>query len=89
MEDQQHNKQPMDHWRNQRKLKIPRDKWKWKHDNPKPMQHSKSISMREVIATQAYFRRQRKSPINNLTLYPKQLDKGEQTKYKISRIKKL
>ena len=53
------------------------------------MQHSKSISMREVIATQAYFRRQRKSPINNLTLYPKQLDKGEQTKYKISRIKKL
>ena len=29
-------KQPMDHQRNQRgNRKIPRDKWKWKHDNPK------------------------------------------------------
>ena len=30
--------QPMDHWRNQRgNQKIPRDKWKPKHDDPKPM----------------------------------------------------
>ena len=27
-------KQPMDHWRNQRGNKIPRDTWKWKHNDP-------------------------------------------------------
>ena len=30
--------------------KIPRDKWKWKHDNPKPTRHSKSSSKREVYS---------------------------------------
>ena len=40
-------KQPIDHWRNQRgKQNIPRDKWKQKHDNPKPLGHSKSRSKR-------------------------------------------
>ena len=43
-------KQPMDHWRNQTgNLKIPRDKWQWKHDDPKPMGCSKSGSKREVL----------------------------------------
>ena len=28
--------------------KIPRDKWKWKHDDPQPMGHRKSSSKREV-----------------------------------------
>ena len=38
-------KQPMDHWINQRgNRKITREKWKWKHDDPKPMQRSKSSS---------------------------------------------
>ena len=38
-------KQPMAQWRNQRgNQKIPRDKWKWKHDNPKPTGCSKSSS---------------------------------------------
>ena len=42
-------KQPMDHWRNQRgNQKIPRDIWQRKHDNPKPVGHSKSSSKREV-----------------------------------------
>ena len=29
-------------------IKNTRDKWKWKHNNPKPMGHSKSSSKREV-----------------------------------------
>ena len=44
-------KQPMNHWRNQtRNKKIPRDKWKWKHNNPKSMECSKSSSNREVYS---------------------------------------
>ena len=39
----------MGHWRNQRgNQKIPRDKWQWKHDKPKPMGHGKSCSKMEV-----------------------------------------
>ena len=30
--------------------KITRDKWQWKHDNPKPMGCSKSSSKREVYS---------------------------------------
>ena len=31
-------------WRNQRgNQKIPRDKWKQKHHNPKPVEYSKTI----------------------------------------------
>ena len=30
--------------------KIPRDKGKWKHDDPKPMEHSKRSSNREVYS---------------------------------------
>ena len=41
----------MDHWRNQRgNKKIPRDKWEWKHDNPKPMGCTKSSSKGEVFS---------------------------------------
>ena len=32
------------------KKKIPRDKWKQKDDDPKPMGHSKSSSNREVYS---------------------------------------
>ena len=40
--------------KSKRKLKknIPREKWKWKHDDPKPMRHSKSSSKREVYRIQ-------------------------------------
>ena len=50
METKQYaTKQPMDHWRNQRgNQKIPRDKWKQKHSEQKPMGHSKSSSKRQV-----------------------------------------
>ena len=40
--------QPVDHQRNQRgNQKIPRDKWKWKHDDPKSVGCSKSSSKRK------------------------------------------
>ena len=51
MEAKQYTRQPMDHWINQRggkKNKIPRGKWKWKQDNPKPMGFSKSISKKRI-----------------------------------------
>ena len=28
----------------------PRDKWKWEHNDPKPMEHSKSTSKSEVYS---------------------------------------
>ena len=44
-------KSPRDHWRNQRgNQKIPRNKWQWKHDDPKPMGCSKSSSKRKVYS---------------------------------------
>ena len=73
-------KQPVDHWRNQRgNQKIPKDKWKWKHEDPKPMGQ----------AIQPYLRRQEKSQIRNRTLHLKQLEKEEQTKPKVSRRKEI
>ena len=42
-------KQPSDHQVNQTgNQKIPRDKWKWKLNDPKPVGCSKSSSKREV-----------------------------------------
>ena len=44
-------KQPMCHWWNQRRLKkLPRDKWPWKHNDPKPIELSKSNFKREVYS---------------------------------------
>ena len=64
------------HWRNK---KIPGDKRKLKHNDPKSMGHSKNNSKREVCRKiQAYLRKEEKSQINNLTLYLKELEKEEQ-----------
>ena len=77
-------KQPMDHWRNQRgNQKIPRDKWKWKHNDPKTMGCSKISSKREVYSNTIVSQETRKIS-NNLTLHLKQLEKEEQTKPKVS-----
>ena len=43
-------KQPVDHWEKQKGNKIPGDKWKQKHDDPKPMGCSRSTSTREVYS---------------------------------------
>ena len=42
-------KQPLVHWKNKIK-KIPRDKWKWKHNDPKPIGCSKSSSKRKIYS---------------------------------------
>ena len=78
--EQYATKQPMDHWRNQRRnqkiteeiKKIPRDKWKQKHNNPKPTGHSKSSSKRDVYSNTILHKKIRKIS-NNLNLYLKQL----------------
>ena len=62
----------MDHWRNQRgNHKTPRDKWKWNHDNPKPMGHSKSSSKREVYSYTSLPQETRKISNKQSNLTPK------------------
>ena len=54
-------KQPRDHWRSQKgNKKIPRNKWQWKHDDPKPMGCSKSSSKGEFIGIKSYLKKQQK-----------------------------
>ena len=76
-------------WRNQREnfLKIPTDKWKWKHNSPKPTGCSKSISKREVYSNIILPQETRK--ISNKPPNLKQLEKEEQTKPTGSRRKEV
>ena len=48
---------------------------------------SKTVLKGKFITIQSYLKKQEKSPINNLTLHLKQLEKEQQTKPKISRRK--
>ena len=41
-----------------------KNKWKWKLDNSKPMGFSKSSAKGKVIATRAYFKKQKKNNNN-------------------------
>ena len=50
---------------------------------------AKAVLRGKFIAIQAYFKKQEKSQINNLTLHLKELEKGEQTKPKVSRRKEI
>ena len=76
-------KQPMGHWRNQRRnQKIPGDKWKWKHNHPKSVGHSKSSPKRRVYSDKILPKEARKIS-NNLTLHLKELEKEAQTKPKL------
>ena len=64
-------------------------KQKWKHSTPKFMDASKIVLTGKFTATQAYYlKKKEKLAINNLTLLLKELEKGEQTKPKVSRKKK-
>ena len=65
-----------------------RNKWKWKHDNPKP-DSVKAVLRGRFIAIQAYLKKQEKNQINNLTLYQKQLEKEEIKNPKVSRRKEI
>ena len=65
----------MDHWGNQRGIqKIPRDKWQWRCNDPKPIGHNKSSSEREIYSNTILPQETRKIP-NNLNLHLKQLEK--------------
>ena len=64
---------------------ISKDKWKWKHKNPKSIWCSKSSFKRNVYSNyKAYLRKKEKSQIKNLNLHLQELEKGEQTKSKAS-----
>ena len=70
--------------------KIPRDKWQWKQDNPKPMGCSKSSYKREVYSYRSLRQETtKKSQVNNLTLHLKELENEKQTKPKVSRRKEI
>ena len=73
MEAKQHvTKEPRDCWRNQRgNQKIPRKKWQWKHDNPKPMGCSKISSKREVYNNTILPQETRKTSNKQPKLTPK------------------
>ena len=49
----------------------------------------KAVLRGRFIATQAYLKKQEKSPINNLTLHLKQLEKEEMEKPRVSRRKEI
>jgi hypothetical protein len=51
---------PMGHWRNQG---ISGFKWKWEHNLPEPVGHSKGIFKREVLAMNANIRKLERSQI--------------------------
>ena len=51
--------------------KIPRNKWQWKHDNPKSMGCSKSSSKREVYSNTILPQETRKTPNKQPNLTPK------------------
>ena len=82
----------MGHWRSQRGYQIiPRDKWKWKHNNPKPIIQTLRYAAEAVIWSLQQYKltsEVRKSQMNNLTLQLKQEEKGEWGK-KISRRKEI
>ena len=62
----------MEHWGNQRgNQKTPRDKWQWKHDGPKPLEHSKSSSKREVYSNTILPEETRTIPNKQPNLTPK------------------
>ena len=68
--------------------KIPRHKWEWKHDDPKPMGHSKSSSKREVYSNKILHQETR-TISNKLNLHLKQLEKEEKTIPKVRRWKEI
>ena len=73
-------KQLRDHWRNQRgNLKIPRNIWQWKHNDPKPMGCSKSSSKREVYNSTTLPQKTRKISNQQPNLTPKAIKERRTT----------
>ena len=59
--------------------KIPRNKWQWKHDNPKALGTLKAGLREDVIAVQANVKKWEKHQINSLNLHLEQLEKRPTT----------
>ena len=90
MEAKQYATKPRDHWRNQRgNQKIPRNKWQWKQDNPKPMRCCKSSSKREVYSNTILPQETRYISNKQPNLTPREIRKEEQKKPKVSRRKEI
>ena len=53
------------------------NKWKWKHNNPKPAGHYKSSAKRKVHSNTDVPQETRKSQIKDLTLHIKELEKED------------
>ena len=68
--------------------KIPRDKWKQKHNDPKSMVCSKSSSKREVYSDTSLRHKTRKISSKQTNLTTEELEKEEQIKSKVERKKK-
>ena len=66
-----------------------RNKWKWKHNNQNLWDSVKAVLRGRFIAIQAYFKKQEKNQINNLTLHFKQLEKEEIKNPRVSRKKEI
>ena len=70
--------------------KIPRDKWQQKHDNPKPMGHSKNSSKREVYSNRILPQETRKISKKQPKLTPKTTgERKKKRKSKVSRMKEI
>ena len=61
-------------------IKIPRNKWQWKHNDSKP----KAVLGGKLITLQSFLTKTRKIS-NNVIWHLKQLEKEEQTKPKVDR----
>ena len=65
-------------------IKIPRNKWQWKHNDSKP----KAVLGGKLITLQSFLTKTRKIS-NNVIWHLKQLEKEEQTKSKLNRRKEI
>ena len=68
---------------------IPWNKWKWEHNNPKPVGHWESNPKRVTHSITGLPQKQEKAQINNLTLHLRELEKEQQTKPQVSRRKEI
>ena len=81
-------------WNQGRNQKIPWNKWKWGHNNPKSVVHWESDPKREIhsitgLSQKKKEKEKEKAQINNLTSHLKELDKKQQPKPKVSRRKEI
>ena len=69
-------KKPMAQWENQeRNLKIPQDKWLWRHNHSKYMGYHKSSSQKEIHSNTGLPQKRRKISNQQLNLTPKWIRK--------------